>query len=76
MLLGDRTFLRELLDYEAGVLAAETEAIRESYVDLDFAGYVRNVVEITVGVGFILVDRWVKNAVVDAVDADDGFERP
>jgi len=34
LLLGKLTVLRELLDYEAGVLTAESKAVRESDVDL------------------------------------------
>jgi len=56
-------------------LAAESEAIREGHIDLLFSGYIWNVVEIAVRVGLILIDRRVKNAVVDAADAGDGFER-
>ena len=56
-------------------MAAESEAIREGHIDLLFSGYIWNVVEIAVRVGLILIDRRVKNAVVDAADAGDGFER-
>lgn len=34
LFLGELMVLRELLDYQAGVLTAESEAVRESDVDL------------------------------------------
>ena len=64
-----------MLDYEAGVLATETEAVRERYVDFGFSGYVRDVVEVAVWIRFFLINCRVKNVVVDAVNADDRFQR-
>ena len=67
--------LVEFFDYEAGVLSAESETVGESNIDFSFSRFVRNVIEIALRIGFDLVDSRVKDAVVDALDACNCFER-
>ncbi len=65
----------ELLDYQAGVLTAESEAVGHGNVDIHFPRNIRNVVEVAVGVWLFLVDRRVEDSIVDATNAHDSFQR-
>ena len=63
----------EFLNYEAGVLPAETKTVGHDYVEICFPGDIRNVIKVAIRVCLFLVDRWVHDPIVDAVDANDGF---
>src|SRR5580765_4225316 len=62
-------------EQHAAVVAAEAHRIRERNVDLRFARLVRDVVEIALGIGVLVVDRGRDRALVDREHAHHRLDR-
>src|SRR6266550_1621366 len=45
-------------DHQRAVLRSKANAVTECYVHPGFAGFDRNVIEITIGIGLVEIDRW------------------
>src|SRR5438445_602743 len=60
------------LDYEARVVAAETERVRQRHLDVGFARLVGHIVEVALRVGVVEVDRGRHQTAVEGQDAFSG----
>src|SRR5256885_3056336 len=65
---------RPALEYQRGVGAAKSKRIRKRVVHCMFSGMIRDVIQITFGIGIKLVDRRRQNPVAQGQHADTGFE--
>jgi len=68
--LGDSHFC----DEQAGVVAAEAEGVGHGVLDRGATGDVGDVVEVALGVGFIIVDGWGEVGACECECGDDEFD--
>ena len=66
----------EAAQHEAGVVPAEAERVGNDDPDVGLAGFVRDVVEVALGVGRVVVDRRRQHALVDRERAEDRLDAP
>src|SRR4029077_8468748 len=66
----------ELAHDDAGVVPAETERVRDADGDVGLARLVRDVVEVALGIGLLVVDRRRQQAPLDGQHGEDGLDRP
>src|SRR5512132_1532846 len=59
--------------HEAGVVPTEAERVRDGDPDVGLARLVRNVVEVAISIGRLVVDRRRQHAVADCERAEDRF---
>jgi hypothetical protein len=57
--------LLESADYDARVVPTETETVRHHPANLNFTGFERNVIEVTLRIGRGEIDGWWYDAVTD-----------
>src|SRR5216684_3393585 len=62
------------LDYEARVVPAEAERVRQRHLDVGFARLVGHVVEVALWVGLVEVDRGRQQAAIQGEDASSGLD--
>ena len=64
------------LEYQTRVVATETEAVLENVIDRTRPGLTRNVIEITIGVGVVEIDRGRNDLVLQRHHAGSHFDSP
>jgi len=50
--------------YQTAVFSSQAETVLQTYVHLDLPGCVRNIVQITIGVGSLIVYGWMNNTII------------
>ena len=66
----------EAAQHEAGVVPPKPNELESGDADVGRAGFVRDVVEVALGVGRVVVDRRRQHALVDRERAEDRLDAP
>src|ERR1700686_198066 len=69
------TLAPELLEQQRGVVPAEAERVRERQLDIQLAGALRDVIEVTLRIRVLQVDGGGRDPLLDRLDRDDRLDR-
>src|SRR5688500_16958080 len=68
------SLLRVTLEYQRRISSAEPEAVRKSVLHFRLTGRVRDIVQIAIGVGKFVVDRWGQFILFDREHRENPFD--